>query len=345
MPTVLYVPSKKFDYLQDVTYAGLARALPVGNLAVTPFRVAYHVPLGRYPKSMGYLGGWPSLGVGPRPEDADVIVLAACKPDAVETFLRLSPKLKEGAVRIFVDGGDRAELGGDLDRLGRRDLLDALAKEGGFDVVLKRELFTPTHASEPYDEASLRPPGWPSIRAGRVLPFPLAIRSDLMPAPLPEQAKTYDVAFWATVSHPDRAQAFELLDGRYDCNANGSIPRDKPKDFGHRGRAYLEQMARVRIGVNVRGNGWDTLRFWEMLGSGSAVVSQRLPLVLPSPPAEGRELLWVREDLRHLHEVIGRLLDDPAYRSRVAMAGRAWVFAHHDHRARARQLLAAARGV
>lgn len=341
MPAVLFVPSRKFDYLQDVTYAGLATLLPARDLGVSPRRLGYSVPLRRYPKNMGYVRTWPALRGGPGPAEAEVIVLAACKPDAVEAYLRLSPRLRADAVRVFIDGGDRAEVGGDLDRLGRRDLLVALAADGGFDVVLKRELLRDPAVAGGYDPAALRPSGWPDIRVDRVRSFPLAVRSDLMPAPLPERDKAFDVAFWATVSHPDRARAFEQLDGRYDCNANGSIPRDKPKDFGHRGSAYLAQLARVRVGVNVRGNGWDTLRFWEMLGCGSAVVSQRTPLVLPAAPTHGRELLWVRQDLGDLHERIGELLGDERRRAALAAAGRAWAFGHHDHRARGRQLLAA----
>lgn len=336
---ILYVASRKYDYLQDLTYAGLAQEYGKARVLDWPRRAGFHLPLKRYPIGLGYVAGLPPLLQHPATFDAEALVLASCKPDAVERYLRLLPSWPDDQPTAWIDGGDREELGGDLDRLGRRDLLDRLASARPFDAVLKRELIEGD--GEAYDRARLLPGGWPALEPRRVVPFPLAVRSDLMPAPAKDLA--YDVTFWASTSHEDRRAAFRMLAGRYDCDANGSTPHRTLRDFARKGDAYLRELSRARISLNVRGGGWDTLRLWEMLAMGTAVLSQRLPLVIPQPPTDGAELAWVREDLADLHERIGYFLTHEEERAAMARAGRAWVLAHHDHRARAQQLVAALR--
>jgi len=251
----------------------------------------------------------------------DLVVVASCKVDAVERFFQLAPKLESSTPCVWIDGGDRSDIGGDLDRLGRSDLQKRILRDSPFNLIFKREMVE----SHSY--------------GSNVKPFPLGLRSDFFP-PAPGDHK-YDLVFWATPGHEDRRKAYQLLDGKYDCNQNGSIPYNRPKEFNYRGQEYLRELSRARISLNVRGGGWDTLRFWEALGMGSFVLSQKLPLILPHPPTDGQELVWLKEDMSDLYEKADYYLTNPAERATIAEKGKAWAIAHHDQKARARQLLQA----
>ena len=319
---VLYICSRRFDYLQDLTYAGLAQTLGKANVLDWPRHPSYHLPVKRYPKNLGYVAGVPPLTATPAKFRPDAVVVAACKPDAVESYLRLLPTLDQRIPHVWIDGGDRPAIGGDLDRLNRRDLLFALDSVRPFDLILKRELLNTASGED---------------ARSRVVPFPLAVRSDFTP-PLAAD-KAYEVVFWASDNCPDRHRAFELLAGHYDCDANGSTPVRTPREFGRQGNSYLVELSRAKLAVNVRGTGWDTLRFWEMLAMGTAVLSQKLPLVLPEPPVDREHLVWLRSDVEDLRERADYYLAHDAEREAIARQGRAWVLAHHTHLARARQLL------
>ena len=340
---LLFICSRRFDYLQDLTYAGLVQCLGKDQVLDWPRRPGFHLPLKGYPRNLGYVSGLPLFSATPRSFGVDAVVVAACKPDAVSTYLKLLPSLPRDVPHVWLDGGDRPELGGDLERLGRPDFLAELARVRPFDIVLKRELLAVASQgggtdTETPDYAKLCPSGWPLPVPSRVVPFPLAVRSDLMP-PRAED-KAYEVVFWASDNCPDRHRAFELLAGRYDCDANGSVPRRTPREFGRQGKAYLTEMSRARLAVNVRGTGWDTLRFWEMLAMGTTVLSQKLPLLLPEPPTQRQELVWLKADVSDLLEEADYYLAHDRERAAIGGRGRAWVLAHHTHVARARQLLA-----
>jgi len=317
---VLFVASKKSDYLQDLCYAGLVEVLGKSNVLDHPRKLNYHLPTRRYPKNMGYQKGFPPISTIANFQP-DLVVVGACKADAVERFYQLSPKLQTSTPCVWIDGGDRPDIGGDLARLGRTDLQERLLRDSPFNLIFKREMIE-THTYGP-----------------TVKPFPLGLRSDFLPAPVGDLK--YDLLFWATPSHDDRRLTFKMLEGKYDCDQNGSVPYKRPKAFNYRGQQYLKEMSRARISLNVRGGGWDTLRFWEALGMGSFMLSQKLPLVLPHPPISGNELVWLNEDLSDLYEKTDYYLAHPEQRAAIAERGKAWVLAHHDQRARAKQLLQA----
>lgn len=56
--------------------------------------------------------------------------------------------------------------------------------------------------------------------------------------------------------------------------------------------AYNEYLMGSLIGISVRGNGWDTYRYWETPYFGAMLLSQRLGIVIPGDFEEGKEALF-----------------------------------------------------
>ena len=90
---------------------------------------------------------------------------------------------------VFIDGGDRHELGGDLDRLGEPTLFNKAREIRDFDLVFKREM----KINRSYEK--------------KVLAITFGFNLTRLPNNLPKEYK-YDVAFWAGESHPIRSKAF-----------------------------------------------------------------------------------------------------------------------------------------
>jgi len=55
---------------------------------------------------------------------------------------------------------------------------------------------------------------------------------------------------------------------------------------------YMRRLVRARIGVNVRGRGWQTYRYWETPWAGALLLSQRHSVVIEDDFVDGREAVF-----------------------------------------------------
>lgn len=320
-PRVLLVTSRKADYLQDLTWAGLLRVLGPSRAQALPLRSAYLLPIKRYPRNLGHEAHAFRTLLNRR-SAADVVVLAAMKPDAIARYAELLPDIPASATTVLLDGGDRPEIGGDCDRLGCREAFDAIESTRPFDIVFKRELL----AGQEHD------------RVVHPLPFsfhPARLRG------LHGLPSRYDVTFWAVESDPIRTRALELLEPQFDCAANGTTRGQEFSRYKRRGRDYLRELGASRIALDFRGGGEDTLRYWELAGLGVFTIAQRRTQVIPHAFEPGVEIVHPKDDLSDLVELCERYLADEPARRRIATAFRQKAEAHHSITARAGQFLAA----
>jgi hypothetical protein len=116
-------------------------------------------------------------------------------------------------------------------------------------------------------------------------------------------------------------------------------------ELGHNPR-YYDQVRRSRRCVSIPGGGFDTLRFWEILGIGSLLVSKRIALEMPAPLVENEHYLAF-DSLAEFKEVIARSYRRPDEADEVRARGHAFALQFHTTRARAGYVLAtlASRGV
>ncbi|HAI76575.1 MAG TPA: glycosyltransferase family 1 protein [Microscillaceae bacterium] len=317
---VLFINSPKFDYLQDLTYHGLHFLPDRPTVVDYPFHLGFHFEKKRYPCNLGYLPGTlvKSFWQDRRLQNTDLVVVGAAKPDCFRTYLKILPQLPAEVKIIFVDGGDFSAVGGDLKRLHAYPLYEEAIRQRPFDLVFKREYLENT------------------TYESNVVPFPFSFRADYMPSP--SAAKQYDVAFWAVESHPIRTKALEILENRFDCTTNGTVKNQVFSKYKRKGKQYLAALQQCKIVLNLRGVGWDTLRYWEVpaLG-GPLMISQRPQIVIPHNFEHQKHVIFCQDDLADLVDICEYYLHHEAERQAIVEEARVFSQVNHSSIARATQ--------
>ncbi len=327
--SILYICSQESDYLQDLTYAGLCEILGASKVIDWPWNRNFHLPRKKYPRNLGFAGlnlhhlGTSFLKVGALPwKEIGCVMVAATKPDCFQSYLELLPQIPSHVPVVFLDGGDFPEIGGDLHRLKRPDLLAEAAKKRPFDFVFKREMLVDKQ--------------YPANTA----PLPFSIPYRLMPTVSSgaEHLK-YDVSFWAVESDPIRTRALELIEDRFDCRENGTTRNQVFKKYKRKGLFYLQELARCKVILNFRGVGWDTLRYWEVFGLNRFMISQRPQILIPDNFEHGKEIIFCKDDLSDLVDLCQYYLTHEAEREAIAKAGAKKAREKHSDQARAEYIL------
>lgn len=326
---ILYICSSETDYGQDLLYAGLSQQLGRSQVLDWPFNKNYYFEKGPYPRNIGNLGlrGLVShLDIrlsGKIPWlDIDAVVVAACKRRVFENYLRLISQVPDSVPVIFNDCGDFPEIGEHLKADNAFHLYEQAQKKRPFDLVLKREYLT----GHSYPE--------------NVIPFPFCFnfhkidQRDLQGIP-----KKYDVAFWAVESHPIRTRALQAIENKFDCRGNGTVRDQKFKNYKRKGSLYLQELKKVRVALNFRGAGWDTLRYWEIPALAGLMLSEDPGIVIPHNFQHGQHVLFCKSDLSDLVELCQWGLDHPEETERMGQRAYQHAFRFHSTEARARQFL------
>lgn len=318
---ILFLNTNESDYSQDILFAGLRKRKDI-FLYEFPFNKHYHLPLKKYPRNLGYeFNGliksffrtipWSSI---------DVVVLAACKPKVMRRYLEVLPKLRSTIKLVFVDGGDWNDVGGDFFRLHEEMLYKDVLQRQKFDLVFKREV--------------IKEKQYPD----NIIPFPFGINLQRMPKQKPQE-KLYDVSFWAVESNPIRTSALKLLEDKFDCRANGTVPNQKFHKYKRKGMRYLEELASCKIVLNFRGAGWDTLRYWEAPALGTFLISQKPRIEIPNNFRNGSEIVYCSDDLSDLIDLCEYYLHHEDEREQIAKNSEKWVTEFHSETARAEYFL------
>lgn len=326
---VLFVSSLESDYLQDSVYSGLADILGKESVWDYPFHFSYHIKKKVYPRNLGYQKlNWSRL-----PQAAyrsyfvdynhlDLVIVASCKPETFQSYLKIMRNIPSSTPIVFLDGGDRPEIGGDLDRLGFPRLYTDTIKIRPFDFVFKRE----------YLEGSKHP--------SYVFPFPFAINPNLFAGINSiEMKKEFEVSFWAVESDPIRTKALDLISNQWDCEKNGTTRNQSFRKYSRKGLDYLRALAACKVSLNFRGVGWDTLRYWEVTSLGGFLISQKPQIVIPDNFRHGQEIVFCKDDLSDLCDLIKYYLENENERQRIAQNAFAWSKKYHTHTHRAQTLL------
>lgn len=318
---ILFIGSLKFDYLQDLTYSGLVKRLGAEKIIESRWNVHYHLKIKNYPKSIGYVPGnfFESIKVRLKRKLFDLVLVASCKPDAFEDYLSLAHTIPPNIPVVFIDGGDFSEIGGDLNRLGRPELMHQAYSVRPFDMIFKRE-YLPETSYEKY-----------------VVPLPFSFNSQVIPN-ISGRLK-YEVAFWAVESHPIRSKALALLEDQFDCRENGTGRNQVFSKYDRKGDKYLQELAHCKIALNFRGGGWDTLRYWEVPAVGRFLISQKPKIVIPNNFKDHESIVFCEDDLSDLLEKCDHYLKHEAQRERIAKKALSHLNMYHTDIKRADYIL------
>jgi len=324
---ILYIASRGFDYVQDLMFDGLTKTLGKSSLIDTPWNPKFHLPLWKYPKNLGFQSGSLLRSFLNRFErNFDVVIVAACKKDAFESYLKIQNHIPRETPIIFFDGGDADEVGVDLEREGAYSLFLQAENNRPFDIIFKREfLYSKTYES-------------------RVKSLPMCINTsiyDSFSRRIDRAKKIYDVTFWAVESAPVRSRALELIQDKFDCRGNGSIRGQTFKNYSRKGSTYLANLSQSRIVLNFRGVGWDTLRYWEVPALGAFLMSQKPQILIENPFVNEKSIVYVADDLSDLVEKCDFYLKNERVRERIAATARAHALSFHRSTDRAETILRA----
>lgn len=307
---ILYINAPSADYVQDLTYSGLVKKFGINNVIDYRWNLKYHLPYKKYPKNLGYIDG--TLLSFLRVVDfknIDCVFLGSSKIETFKTYIEIAQKIPANVPVVFIDGGDREEIGMDLEVYGDANLYEEALSIRPFDFIFKREYFEDKEYAQ------------------NVAPLPMSFNFDKLPK-LPHNFK-YDVSFWAVESYPLRTDVLKILEQKYDCKQNGTTRNQKFSQYKRKGSFYLQELSSCKITINVRGGGWDTMRYWEVPAVGGFMLSQKPGIVIPNNFEHEKEVVFFKNDLSNLSDLCDYYLKNEDRRETIAKAGLQKMKAYH----------------
>lgn len=135
-------------------------------------------------------------------------------------------------------------------------------------------------------------------RYGKLHPLPLTVIPEKV---RPAKDKVYDVSFLGHFTSPDRVRYVKALRGignEYGLKCEIVTSRSHQNMVSN--AEYAKFLLGSKAGLSVRGVGFDTIRYWELPAYGTALLSQKIPLVIPDNFVDGDSALYfdTNEELR-----------------------------------------------
>ncbi len=309
LPHILYVIHPNPHYGIDVLYDGLCEVLGDENVVDFPYKPTLHGEIvekyRHYPCNANRQG---------RPKSLDM-VLAELRSGAYDLVVFADCEIKigrENLTAISAAAGDTP-----LCLVDATDTFDdmRLPLACAIDIsphtpCFKREMMT-------------------TLDYGiNTFPMPFAYMDCRAPGELQEE-RDLDV-FWAGQrAFGTRRHYLEYLEKTFHRTFGGKFTQE----------AYTQALGRARIGLNLAGAGFDTVRYWELPAHGAMLLSERLPIHIPFDFEEDKEAVYF-SDLHECAEKLRYYLEHPEEAAMIARAGRDKFLNYHTASARARQFLA-----
>lgn len=165
------------------------------------------------------------------------------------------------------------------------------------------------------------------LYAPNIRPLPFAA----IPESLPSEAEISRPVFYA--GHPTHHFRHEIARVLTEMGHPPILQRIEKADYN---RKLMESM----IGISVRGNGWDTYRFWEIPYFGACMLAHRPGIVIPGEFVEGVEAVYF-DNVTDFKAKLTDLLANPDKTMQIAAAGRKASMERHLSTHRAKTVLEA----
>lgn len=325
---LLYLADPGYDFLQDLVFHGLSQLLGDDVVEWPPNERYRGAPPPDAPFPFLHFGlrAHPGGSLEEHLASADAIVAASLR-DGVRADVRRALELRPRGPWAFVDGEDDPYVRGivrSVDVYFKREVL-LRAPRLRARMPLRRR-YHDLRGHEHWRDPLRRQVAVATPRAG-VVPLPLAI---LAGPPPPRREDRYDVAFLARPTSLQRARIAEGLvrlasEGLRVCEPDRELPW----------REYVDVLASSRIGISVRGLGYDTQRYWEIPHAGAMLLAENPRTVIPENFVPEVEAVF--GDPRRLTDQVTRLLE--AGTSDIAAQGQEKVLREHTSVRRAEVVL------
>ncbi len=312
-PRVLFVIPPRPHYGLDALYDGLCRVLGPENVTDFPSKPTLHGGLWPGLEDYPCMFRWPQhahgaedIAAGLRANQFDLVLYGDLDGEVPQNDVLMIMAALGNTPLFLFDANDEPN---DLCET-KRALLGNPPLAGYF----KREMMTGVQYSP------------------LAMPMPFSFSEGLAEKVFPE-IRPNDF-FWAGHRNAyTRRLTLETLEKTLHMDLS---PRYSPE-------AYAQALRTSRIGLNLFGFGFDTVRYWELPAHGCLLLSERPPIRIPDDFEDGREAVFF-DDLPDLLEKLVYYWRHPQETEAIARAGHARYWQCHTNSARARQLLHRALG-
>ncbi|MDZ4859682.1 MAG: glycosyltransferase [Candidatus Hydrogenedentes bacterium] len=308
LPRVLFIMHPRPHYGQDVLYDGLCTVLGDENVVEFPYKPTLHgekpAELAHYPCMFNRRGTAysPAQLLAQLGEGAfDLIIYGELEQYVDQATARAIAHTRGNAAMVLFDAQDDP-----LDHWA--EMCEFAAFQ--FPLYFKREMLACWNYGE------------------HTAPLPFAYPDHRIPDTV-EGERTDDV-FWA--GHRQfglRLLYLEHLEKRFGFNLAKTYSQEE----------YTQALSRARLGLNIFGFGFDTVRYWEVPAHGAILLSERLPIRVPYNFVDGESAVFF-DDLPELADKLAHWIARPDEARAIAAQGHALLKRRHSGSARAKQLLA-----
>ena len=352
---VLYLTDPVPDYLADQIYDGLCGVLGWDNVVDFPRKPLYHEPAERVSSLSGNPGhhfAADDVASMLRERRINLTIISSPRRGALEAYHSVARRVACPPV-ILLDGED--------DGLIRADVADAV----GAGLYFKREYRTTAKSVNGGWLSEKRPQG-DSRLEGRIHPLPFSVTAAVLSS-MGSETRDIDISFVGRASHRKRVRAVNLLRRTKGIRFEGGVYLDssdrrsklaaswlgiatakllgdpRASASAQTGKLGAEQyrslLRRSKMALSLRGGGFDTVRYWEIVASKALLVSEPPDIVIPHNFEHGRHAMFCRHDLRDLPSIVRRLRDDDRTRLEMVEAGYRHLLEFHTSERRAAYLL------
>lgn len=353
---ILYLTPSHIDYLSDQLYFGLCRQLGWESIIDYPYKEIYHEPSKKVPslpQNPGQRFQESDIMSDLNDHKFDLVILSAIRREpleALDTFKRhcILPPL------ILVDGDDGVEINTEL------------FEKHQFSLYFKREYLATNNQRLEHFYNRWKAYGMRKNISDRTFPLPFSIILESIPQHK-DQKPDIDISFIGIASHRNRIRAVNILHEAKDLNFEGkvfaeSITRKsklvmgtfeilkaklqgdpyptKDEQAGILSRPdYFQLLRRSQMGLSIRGAGFDTVRYWEIVAAKRVLVSEEPYIHIPHNFENGKHALFCKPDLSDLATIVRRHARDQSFCETMVKAAYNHLLQYHTCAERAKQFL------
>jgi hypothetical protein len=352
---ILFVPSQTPDYLEDIIYHGLINICGRKNVVDYPFKPAYHYNKKRkkelkLPIQYRYLNyeKFPMLLFEDNKinysanqqidfDDFDIVIIGSLRLDVIKEVYKILNKVDNQKI-IFLDGEDdpfiRAIYFKKLNIYFKREKINNFINNFQRKKYLInysfRQIMKITRHFYDYIKYPIRLPIISFRIPKKIKPLPFGI---IDVGFKPSKEKNYDFCFIGGFTNKFRKKVYRFL--------QNYAKRKNLKAFVATGglawKEYMNILSQSKIGIAVRGAGFDTYRYWEIPYAGAMLLSD-LPIIeIPKNFEEGKSAAFFK-NISELKEKLDYYLKMDRW-EHIAKQGRQHLLKFHTSINRARTVL------
>lgn len=351
---ILYLTDPAYDYLARQLYVGLCKTVGSQNVIVFPESPEWSAgeaiikTTDSGTKGMGIDDVCSMLSAGM----IDFVVASAPRGGVLAALATLEKRCTLPS-RVLVDGED--------DKRMRWDVF----KRYKFDLYFKREFACSGRIYKDYVKARSHADSRMADR-DRIHPLQFSVIMELV-SPFKCESQDVDISFVGRASHRKRLFAVDLLNSLPDIRFVGGVYAGATDRRSKLARSLLEKLmakfqgdpclsehergvrlspeeyfqllARSKMGLSIRGGGFDTVRYWEVVAAKTVLVSEEPDIYIPDNFQHMRHAVFCKPNLSDLPDLVRMLSKDERARRSIIEEGYAHLLKHHTCERRAEYFL------